>query len=472
MAMHVKLLEPMELTGYWWLPSMPDCKVPGTMSFEPKKDITVELDGTLMRNRHGMYQKWPVVHGETRDGIPCSLLHVLEQSKSIGSHKTSSRISADYGLLGVLFSSAEETVFRSAAVDYTGLTAWMGRRPFDQDLNFHSTKDRQVTVSYTKPRIVRYSVHQQAFTVKFGGWFSYGNPTFQEITMEYGESAVLRPKRSQSLFWFLDKFRQLRNLLSLLMAEPVFIEHISLESGCHLNKDMGRMIKDYAQLLICQRDYEQKSRFLHSFEMPLPYPVVKKFLQNILDIWFSRYDALKPTYDLFFLPIYNRHLNIEFQFLGLVQALEAFHRIKYAETYLTAGKYDGVRTVLTNCIPRDIPSGLRAALESRLKYGNEYSLRKRLKQMATSLSKESANLVDPVLRSFLERVVDTRNYLTHHDHTLAGKAMPVSDMLAANSTLRLFLMLLIFKEIGIPEAVARDVISKTSRLGRSKAVVW
>jgi len=472
MAMHVKLLEPMELRGDWWLASTPDYKVPGTMSFEPKKDITVELDGTLMRNHHGIYQKWPVVHGETRDGIPCSLMRVLEQSKSIGSHKTSSRISADYGLLGVLFSSAEETVFRSGAVDYTDLTAWMGRRPFDQDLNFDSAKDPLVTISYTKPRIVRYSVDQHAFTLKFGAWFSYGNPTFRDITMEYGESAVLRPKRSQSVFWFLDRFRQLRNLLSLLMAEPVFIEHISLEFASHLNKDMGRMIKDHAQLLICQRDYEQKSQFLHFFDMPLPYPVVKKFLRDILEIWFSRYDALKPTYDLFFLPIYNRHLNIEFQFLGLVQALEAFHRIKYAGTYLTSGKYDGVRTVLTNCIPLDIPSDLRAALESRLKYGNEHSLRKRLKQMARSLSRESADLIDPTLRSFLGRVVDTRNYLTHHDDTLASEAMPVPDMLEANSALRLFLTLLIFKEIGIPEAVARDAISKTSRLGRSEAVVW
>jgi len=100
MSDHVKLLEPMELAGFWWLPDRPRQKVHGRLAFGPNRDITVELDGRLVEKHHPVHQKWPIVHGETRDGIPCSLLRVLEHGRTIGPHTVSSRISANYGLLG------------------------------------------------------------------------------------------------------------------------------------------------------------------------------------------------------------------------------------------------------------------------------------------------------------------------------------------------------------------------------------
>jgi len=55
---------------------------------------------------------------------------------------------------------------------------------------------------------------------------------------------------------------------------------------------------------------------------------------------------------------------------------------------------------------------------------------------------------------FLSRIVDTRNYLTHYDEGLKRASMTPREMIKANHSLTLFLMLLILREIHVPVDLA------------------
>ena len=67
-------------------------------------------------------------------------------------------------------------------------------------------------------------------------------------------------------------------------------------------------------------------------------------------------------------------------------------------------------------------------------------------------------------RRFLSKVVDTRNFLTHHDESLRAKSMSPREMVKANHSLTLFLMLLILQEIRVPIELALDRLQECGLL--------
>jgi hypothetical protein len=447
------LVESFEVAGVWWDPKSPELKVHGRLAFDPHKGVVVELDGRLGDLGFGEHHTWPVVSGETRNGVACTLVMAAEASTSVGPNMQTSRISAEYCLLGVCFDTPGEIRAVSCVANYSNLTSWLGRRPFDRSFVSSSAAVRNYSVKFEFPPDIRFSLAKQGFGLAFGPWFSSGGATFHEVDMRYGESAVIRPKGKRPLRWFLERLFELQRLLALLMAEPVRLEKLRVRYGSHLDRKRSKMIPDYASLLFRQPYDDSPIRRLATFQMPFHFEAICDVFPEVLQNWFARYEELKSVLDLFFLPLYNQRLNIEFQFLGLLQALEALHRLSIGGRYMSVSEYAVVQTRLVSSIPRTVSADHRAALQSRIRYGYEYSLRKRLTQMTGLLSTETLLSITggEAPAKFIARVVDTRNYLTHHDEELKEKSLDPVGMFMASQSLRLLLMLLTLREVRIPE---------------------
>ena len=209
---------------------------------------------------------------------------------------------------------------------------------------------------------------------------------------------------------------------------------------------------------------------LNGHDVPFPYHVVRQDLPAILEIWFRERELLRPVHDLFFASFYNRHLNIEFQFQGLIQALESLHRRLHKGLYTSKTKYEKCKQGLTAAIPVDLSKDHRDALKNRIKYGNEYSLRKRLTLMGRQLNAQTRRFIDNDFKRFISSVVETRNYLTHFDSDLKAKAMSTEDMVVATFSLRLLLTVYLFKRIGMRERAAVEVIKEHPRFQRPKII--
>ena len=160
---------------------------------------------------------------------------------------------------------------------------------------------------------------------------------------------------------------------------------------------------------------------IHFSQMMIPYRDLTSYLARFMNNWFNYSDTLEPIYELFF-GTYYAQLYTHFYFLSLIQAIEAFHRRIYGDKgeYLSDDDYEPIRRCLTNSIParlpdgRDYPSGFKEHLTSNIKFGNEYSLRTRLKQLSNIWGP-----LDPLLyENTIElnhNIVCTRNYLTHYE---------------------------------------------------------
>jgi hypothetical protein len=461
------LTDKFDVTGHWWLPSSPDQKACGRLAFDPHGDATVELDGRLEGKSKGLrgHKAWPIVLGETRNGVLCTLAIVEERATSIGPRIQTSVVSAAFCLLGCHFDNLDAIQFMSCEADYSNLTPWLGRRPFDEELPSEINSTR-FSVAYKDLPNIRIPVKSQGFSLTFGSWFRTGGGTRFEIEMKHGESVVLRPRSKRSLRWFLERLYELRHLLTLLMMEPSRLERIRVQFGKHLEPTTRKMRGDFATVLFRQTYDECEIQEMHEFRIPFHFSAINKQMPKILENWFGNYDLLQTVYGLFLLPMYNQHLNIEYRFLSYLQALEALHRLSVGGSYMTIEEYDKTRKAMDASIPSGIENDHTQALKSKIKYGYEYSLRKRLKDLAGIIGRSGMYRItdgeDP--EKFLRRVVETRNYLTHHDQNSKSISMSGKDMVKANHSLRLFLMLLILQEICIPVDLALERLDESGLL--------
>jgi hypothetical protein len=147
--------------------------------------------------------------------------------------------------------------------------------------------------------------------------------------------------------------------------------------------------------------------------MPVRYTEVQERFNHIVESWFTLFPQFNSIVSLYFLGEHSRGLTMENLFLGVLQAVEAFHRTFYSGVYISADQYEQqVRPILVNAIPPGLDPPFRQSLIARLRFGYEHSLRNRLRELLATLP-ETAAFAGARNTEFLARTVNTRNRLTH-----------------------------------------------------------
>jgi len=252
------------------------------------------------------------------------------------------------------------------------------------------------------------------------------------------------------------------NLLTLLIGETTFINQVkALGDDVQIGPD--KTTKENIELFFTQKKV-RINKEIHPFEMILPFPRISEQITEVLSLWFTKASGLRSVYDLFFGTFYNPGMYLQFHFLSLMQALESFHRVTKGGKYLSNDDWKPFRSTLANAIPAELDSGHRDSLKSRIKYGNEYSLRKRIGELIESLDEQTLSRLSPTNKYFTGVLVDTRNYLTHYDDELKDVALKNADLYWANQRLRILISLLLLKEIGIQEKLILDQMTENNKI--------
>lgn len=184
-----------------------------------------------------------------------------------------------------------------------------------------------------------------------------------------------------------------------------------------------------------------------SLENKLTFKRFTDFLKN----YFKYADILESIYYLYLGELYNPHMYLENQFLSLIQSLESFHRLTFKGKYVSDNDYDVVKEALIKAIPESVDSDLKARLKEYFKYGNEFSLRKRLKELFNEYPEFSVIFTknkNENKKDFIEKVVNTRNYLTHYDEELKEYAVFGEDLYLLTQKLRICAGVCLLKKVG------------------------
>jgi hypothetical protein len=196
--------------------------------------------------------------------------------------------------------------------------------------------------------------------------------------------------------------------------------------------------------------------------MLLPYSLIKEDFPQIVAKWFARSEQAVLAANVFFGSQLLESPALDVRFLAATKAAESYHRTLGTGAYMKQEEYDAAIAQFASHMPAAIQDEHRQSLRNRLKYGNEYSLRKRLADMLNRIPHNARERISCDASKFVARVVDTRNYFTHYDHASKQEALDGKDALVAAERLRILVVANLLHDLGIKDETLLSVLERSA----------
>ncbi len=136
-------------------------------------------------------------------------------------------------------------------------------------------------------------------------------------------------------------------------------------------------------------------------------------LDRVVKNWFEMLDSQMDVVTLVCGTLFIPSFFPEADLISLCQALEAYHRCFGKELYASKEEYEPIRAEFEKVIPNDIDPDFKRHLQSVIKFGYQLSLRRRLKAMFEMIPDGAKSVIAKRPAIFIDKLVETRNYLTH-----------------------------------------------------------
>lgn len=418
--------------GVWFLPGSPHRKETGILRFDTKSDSELDLFGGFLE-RQDEFHEANFILGITNSGKYITLYNCAELSRSnTNGRVTSSKYSVFYVFIGAHFCNDQEFRFNQISVKFKNLGRWIKKYGFKIENDF---PNKYVKIEYKQPDDISFRITEQLKgKLSFNSWQPITSST-EEI--EITQSAFYELESDAPLHFtdILDNAMQFQNFLTLATFEPTYpiSVHVKINYQTDEETDVQVIYKPGFNYIPEGRG---KAFFLFF------YPDVEKEFEGIIQKWYGLKGTIEPVISLLLNSFYIKEQNFINRFLAMIQALETFHRRLKNYKKESEEVYNSWKENLVNLVDEKY----KEMLSGLLTHGNEPSLRARMNGLIKALSVETINkLVD---KTFVNRVLETRNYYTHYDTKLEDKALTGNDLYQITDKLRVILIGSILLESG------------------------
>lgn len=460
-------MESFEYAGQWWIPGFENEKVSGLVRFKPNEGSELELTGSLVGAEEGQNPK--IINGYA-NGKALTLYSCFCKNKS--SHRSIDlpdmsyeRYSVQVVFIGHCFSAEDDIKFDELCVGFHNLENWTGIT----GIKFDMCPDKEdpklfCSAKYIIPDEIEIKLND--FNMSLRHSFKNGGDEIRNLSIEqssYFRVATSQPKHFNE--YIENIVFHLQNYLSFGLNSPTYPREVVGFNNAI--KESGREFAKNIDIYYGSTGHVDSEKRIYWTDMLFSYRTASDmFIQSVMN-WFEKKDILKPVYDLYFASVYNSRVYLDYQFLTYIQALESFHRRMFDGDYIEDEQYKKVFEDLIKHIPEKLSRSHRDSLKSRIKYGNEFSLRKRLDE----LFKKHSRLKFLILRDsskFINKVIDTRNYLTHYTEELELKASYGEDLYYLVITLKFIVQFCILISMGFSEEKAIKIVQENREFRHSR----
>ncbi len=450
--------------GFWWRPETPNSTVPGTLRFDPADGLRLALLGSLTPFG-GPTPRLPLLHGLSADAPGGQTVVTLEDCVELSSRLTvpgyaTQVFNVARGFFGALLPSAD-TPFSEISFGLTHLRPWFGETGLTiQIAVLNDNPEPTVSAAYARPPIREVKEQGVAVGVGFSSHIEpQGQPPHSlEIREEPGFTVkVDAPLPLAGLY--NNYVLATRDFLTLATDHLVGVRDLSVRSEAfRLQIAEGRSVQVPVRVWFRSKFRgEQAPVTLAPEQILLPYSELGESFPQVLFRWFRIADELRTVLDLYFGSIYNQEEFLHSKFLSLVQAVEAYHRIRIEpERPVEAEKQAFVASVLAQVRAEE-----RARLKGMLMSSAGPSTADRLKDLVSAAALTMGPLLGSDTDLFVRRVVSTRNQLTHRYETRKDKTLEGRDLVYAAMMLTVLLQATLLGELGL----APDRCLECSRRG-------
>jgi hypothetical protein len=441
-----------KVTGQWALQTAPGTTVPGELSYTPER-CELALAGSFQPFPSGLVQSLatvPIIHGITTEGEPFSLLNPVRG-------QVSTRISPQH--IGLSETWVCPLVLSGAHVDAEApLPALECRIPslqvwLSQQVITRGKETDEQTGGVSRTYHVRSHPHEVLPVPAIGGelgWITRVDTSGDNfrISAESTGWCKIQPAEPKSVRWYFTQLQAVTALLTFAAGQPMSADLLAFPA---------RSVERGGSVLVPRRDATYCS-YTKQYEFFITRPALGEHFGDILKKWFDRYPALANTIQLAISVMGSRNLWQHVEFLSWMQALEGFHRSVSTGLYMNVDDYESVKQTLGNAIPVTVTGSHRDALRSRIRYGNEISLAKRLAELADRIGPELCRRLFGASASIPRAWIDTRNYYTHWDEQSRANLMDGQQIMHANLRLSLFARALYLDFAGFDRAAIQRAL--------------
>ena len=438
-------MDKFEYEGIWWLPDEPEKQVSGTLRFTPNEGAILDLIGSFKDIKEiNKMLELEIILGISSNGKNITLHKCFETKSNVSvPGLLTSSFYANEVFVGAHFQKSEDIKFRELSICYSYLDEWVNISGF----NIQYPDKSEVVIKYKQPEPIQASIGEDCkMFIDF------------QVTIVQKEASIkqrtyirIEPSVEKSLEEYWNIMRDIQNFLSLGVTEPVY--PLTITGITEANNSPVEIYYHSPEI----------SKVPKTLCMLFTFKDISDRFEILLKNWFENADTLGPVYDLYFGTLYNPRMYLQHQFLSLVQAIEAYHRRKFEGKYLSNDDYEPTYEKFKKFINElAIEPSFKEALKSKLKYGNEHSLRKRLKD----LFEKYKEVVDDFIEDkdiFVNRVVDTRNYLTHYDKNLMEKAVDGEQLYYVTQQLKIVIVICLLSELGFNFKEIKNLLARNRR---------
>ena len=413
----MRIKEEFKRLGYFWLPSKPREAVPGTLSISDGGNIELEVLHRLGEMRtpfggvgfgRGRGGKRIVGHIENNKIVTLDDCFYKRIGGGIGISK--SLIHVGRVFINVKYDEGEPTVFKTLTFSVEGIDEWVGISGIEFDLHH---EEHAATISYQHPAEISLNLAngmQLLITFGLGTRIS----RIKEARISQKTYFTLISQDARELDDFISVVRKITHFLCFAMNQTVSLDGMEATSD-DLRQDIGEgrtspiPIKIYYPSWPYSKDGQETYRSeLFKFEE------IQNDAERIINNWIEAYEQIAPTFNLYFLAKMGMQTYLEERFLALVQGLEAYHRRASNKRQRVKGK--------------------RVSLKNRMR-----SIIEPFKEVIGGECKQS---------KLIDRIVSTRDYLTHYDLSLESEAAKGEDLWPLCIKMELLFQLHILRLIG------------------------
>ena len=463
-------MESFEHMGYWWLPrepgtpinKTPDTAIPGKLTFDAVTGGVLELLGNLDSKDDAPpygWRKYEIIHGFVDSFLQCvTVTHCLPIKSSPGNVISKLKLSIGYIFTGrrYWFDTLEDIRFEKLTVGYTYLNEWFSHPGFE--INWDRENNIGLLtpeVSYSSPEPI--VIELDKATVEFWSAPS-GRSSSSEVCLKNELRISVDPKQT---IYFDDHLKFINFHLANFMTLATGCTNFPVNLNGLVSDNRDEMTIHYKLI-----GFTEKRDRLSPWSMLFSYDDVREGLPIYISNWIDKSEKLEAATSLFFRQHYSRLIVLDSELLILAQALEAYHRQAFGGEYLTADEYEPIRTAIIEAIeaiPEGVDRSHRDALAGMIRYGNQYSLRRRLKEIVGELSVEHHAELQKLLGdpgNFIHRLVETRNYFTHRDGVPNSDVLRDDELYEFTRRMRMFLQICFLKEMELPTADITRLLNK------------
>ena len=468
----MRIKEEFKRLGYFWIPSIPDRKAPGTLSISDGGSIQLEVIHLLGER------------GATFNDDPKRIVGQIEKEGFVTLDRCSyNNIGGSGGIFkplfdvnraftGVTYQEDETPRFNTLTFSIEGIDEWIGISHIEADLQFEK---RTATISYEPLVDVSLNLDngmQLLITPRltFGGEFSI--PKEEEISpKDYFEKEAkvtqktyfeLVSQDARELDEFTSVTQKITAFLCFAINEIVSLDSMSATSdNPHRDIEQGTTRMCPENIYYSSWPYSKDEPKINQHNMLFGFQKMTNDAERIINKWIAAYEQIEPALNLYLLAKMGVQPSPKETFLTLAQGLEACHRRTSDEKRMDEVEFkELVKNLIDQC-----PEDKKQWLDGKLSYGNELSLRDRMK----SIIKPFNDIIgtSKKRKELIKSIVDTRNYLTHYNPSLKPRITKGEHLPFLCSKMELLFQLHILQFIGFSQEDIDSIVDNCEQF-----VVW